>query len=344
MSSTVRETGFLSEAPRINHYCGEQPTMSHTSFFSRCALPLLLLGSIIAVAQGQGPTSDEKTLHVTVEPNVTLEVLDWGGTGTPVVLLAGLGNNAHIFNAFALKLSAHYHVYGITRRGFEYSSAPTPSPDLSNYSPDRLADDVMTVLRELKLERPILVGHSIAGEELSDIGTRFPSRVKALVYLDAGYFYAFDNPSHPDLTLTLNRARRELSAITFATPSSKLRPEMLHLANDTLPILQEVLNQNAKMMESRKDLPAMPPLPPAMDAILNAATGFGPVHCPVLAIYAMPDKEAPERKEREDQADAFAKAMPQAKVVRLEKAEHYVFLTNEAEVLKVMNDYFATSW
>jgi hypothetical protein len=32
---------------------------------------------------------------VTVEEGIRIEVLDWGGTGRPVVLLAGSGNTAH---------------------------------------------------------------------------------------------------------------------------------------------------------------------------------------------------------------------------------------------------------
>ena len=64
---------------------------------------------------------------VTVDKDVKLEVLDWGGSGRPVVLLAGLGNNAHVFDKFAPKLTGTYHVYGITRRGFGASSAPAPT-------------------------------------------------------------------------------------------------------------------------------------------------------------------------------------------------------------------------
>ena len=62
-----------------------------------------------------------------VNTPVKLEVLDWGGSGRPLVLLAGLGNTAHVFDKFAPKLTAKYHVYGITRRGFGASSAPSPS-------------------------------------------------------------------------------------------------------------------------------------------------------------------------------------------------------------------------
>jgi non-heme chloroperoxidase len=74
------------------------------------------------------------TVHfVTVDGNVKLEVLDWSGSGRPLMLLAGLGDTAHVFDDFAPKLANTYHVYGITRRGFGASSVPD-----SGYSADRL--------------------------------------------------------------------------------------------------------------------------------------------------------------------------------------------------------------
>jgi len=69
------------------------------------------------------------TVHfVTVDSNIKLEVLDWGGSGRAIVLLAGLGNTAHVFDDFAPKLAGTYHVYGITRRGFGNSSSPRATP------------------------------------------------------------------------------------------------------------------------------------------------------------------------------------------------------------------------
>lgn len=41
---------------------------------------------------------------IAVDKGVQLEVLDWGGTGRPVVLLSGLGDTAHISDDFAQKL------------------------------------------------------------------------------------------------------------------------------------------------------------------------------------------------------------------------------------------------
>src|SRR5262245_47620445 len=129
---------------------------------------------------------------IPVGQDVRLEVLDWGGAGRPLVLLAGGGDTAHVFDEFAPKLTSDFHVYGITRRGFgESGFAPVTS------GADTFGDDVLAVLAALELERPILAGHSIAGQELSSIGTRFPNRVAALVYLDAAYPYAFDNGKVP---------------------------------------------------------------------------------------------------------------------------------------------------
>jgi pimeloyl-ACP methyl ester carboxylesterase len=130
--------------------------------------------------------SAHSTQFVTVDRDVKLEVLDWGGSGRPVLLLAGLGNTAHVFDGLAGKLAASYHVYGLTRRGFGASGAPT-----SGYGADRLADDVLEVIDFLKLNKPVLIGHSIAGEELSSIGSRYPQKVAGLIYMDAGNSYAY---------------------------------------------------------------------------------------------------------------------------------------------------------
>jgi non-heme chloroperoxidase len=77
-------------------------------------------------------------------------VIDWGGYGRSLVLLAGLGDTAHVFDDFAPKLKSAYYVYAITRRGFGASSAPPPSD--GNYSAGQLGGDVVAVIDSLKLD------------------------------------------------------------------------------------------------------------------------------------------------------------------------------------------------
>jgi pimeloyl-ACP methyl ester carboxylesterase len=65
------------------------------------------------------------------------------------------------------------------------AAADQASVPPSGYDADRLADDVLAVLDHLRLDRPLLIGHSIAGEELSSISARYPLRSGGLIYLDA---------------------------------------------------------------------------------------------------------------------------------------------------------------
>jgi pimeloyl-ACP methyl ester carboxylesterase len=133
---------------------------------------------------------------ITVAQGVQLEVLDWGGSGRPLVLLHGMGITAHDFDTFAPKLTSEYHVYGITRRGAGRSSRPD-----SGYSPDRLGDDVVAVLDSLRLDQPVLVGHSFAGSQLSNVGSRYPTRIAGLVYLEAAYPAAYVDRARDTLPL-----------------------------------------------------------------------------------------------------------------------------------------------
>jgi len=145
-----------------------------------CLLVLALRMPVTAIGAQWHDPSAHRVQFVTVEPGVKLEVLDWGGTGRPVVLLAGLGMTAHVFDGFAEKLAQSCHVYGITRRGYGASSRPA-----SGYNEERLAQDDLVVFSALKLDRPVVAGHSVAGNELSQLGIHYYDRSSGLVYLDA---------------------------------------------------------------------------------------------------------------------------------------------------------------
>jgi len=146
----------------------------------------ITLWSIPAVGQTRAPQestvwrdpSAHRVRFVMVEPEVRLEVLDWGGSGRSVVLLAGAGNSAHVFDDIAPKLSQFCHVFGVTRRGFGASSQPP-----FGYDDQRLAD-VLAVIDALSLASPVLIGHSMAGQEMTTLARQHSERLSGLVNLD----------------------------------------------------------------------------------------------------------------------------------------------------------------
>jgi non-heme chloroperoxidase len=303
-------------------------------------------------------SSPHKVQFISVDKDVKLEVLDWGGTGRPLVLLTGLGDNAHVFDKFAPKLTANYHVYGITRRGFGASSAPTPTS--TNYKADRLGDDVLAIIDALHLNRPILAGHSVAGEELSSIGTRHPEKVAALIYLDAGYPHALYDQAHGALLIDAVAVRDQINQFF-----SDISPtEQMQLIDDLLANLRQL---QKGLEQQKQDMRAVPPppstghppsSPPAVLAIREGVQRYNTISgVPILAIFADPhdlgnamkDKpevraalEAIDLRNTENQAKAFETQVLNAKVIRIPHANHYVFRSNEADVLREMNAFIAT--
>ena len=65
---------------------------------------------------------------VTVDSSVRLEVLDWGGSGRPL-LFVGCYLSAHVFDDIAPKLRDQFHVYAVTRRGIGASDRPAVGYD-----------------------------------------------------------------------------------------------------------------------------------------------------------------------------------------------------------------------
>jgi pimeloyl-ACP methyl ester carboxylesterase len=127
-------------------------------------------------------SSSQREGFVTVAPVVRLHYIDFGGRGEVIVFLAGLGNTAHVFEQFAPRLTDRFHVIALTRRGFGQSSLA-----LDGYDTRSLSEDIRIVLDSLRLRRVVLVGHSIAGDEMTRFAGDHPERVDKLVYLDAAY-------------------------------------------------------------------------------------------------------------------------------------------------------------
>lgn len=299
------------------------------------------------------PTASYHTHFVEVEDGVKLEVIDWGGSGRPLILLAGLGANAHTYDKFAARLTPTYHVFGITRRGFGASSVPP-----SGYSADRLGDDVLAVVAALNVNRPVLVGNSIAGQELSSVGSRHPEKVAGLVYLDAAYSYAYYDSFLGDLNIEIIELKRKLE---------EMQSKFLQ---DTRPLIQELLETDLPrfqrgLRERQKDLEATPAallaayaqtegnLSPAVRGIQAGRQKYRHIPVPILAIYALPPNyenlpgdpteraafEVRTALTGEAQARAFEGGVPSARVVRLSHARHEVFSSNEDQVIREMNAF-----
>jgi non-heme chloroperoxidase len=260
------------------------------------------------------------------------------------------GSRSHRPRLLAPQFTAHHHVYAITRRGFGASSKPAPT--VANYSADRLGEDVLIVIQSLKLDHPVLVGHSIAGEELSWIGSQHPGEVAGLIYLDSVDSYSFYDPTQTDMVMDMVDLRRQIDAFQAGEPLSTTVLAQIRDSAAALAKSSGRMADNVAMAGGRED-PAPPPVGLAM---FFGKEKFTTVHAPMLAIMACPHTFAPlaqidakaaavatdkDRARCTDQIQSLKAHVPSAQIVVLPNADHDIYHSNEADVVRAMDAFLA---
>ena len=219
----------------------------------------------------------------------------------------------------------------------------------------------------LQLKKPVLAAHSMAGEELSSIGSRLPEKVPGLIYLEAGFSQSCYIASLEDLQIDSNEVVRGLEQLTAHGAAQQDRKRLVYeLLTTSLPQLQMDLLGQQKELEAVPDLPAGTSIPTrsqgpwstAAQAILQGEQKYSQIKCPALLIAAVPHAMGPavpgadpaartaaqakDLAETTAHAAAFQAGVLTAHVVRLPNASHFIFLSNEADVLREMSAFLAT--
>jgi non-heme chloroperoxidase len=308
--------------------------------------------------------SKHQRRFVTVEKGVNLEVLDWGGSGRPIILLAGSGNTAHVFDEFASMITDCCHVCAITRRGYGSSSRPA-----TGYDDQRLADDIFQVIEREKIKAPVLVGHSMSGGEMTTLGRQHSDRLGGLIYLDALGDLEDDPPADKEWMALQQKLPPGLFPQPKCVPIDKstftaYRRTSACSMGFTFP--ESELRNIFDSVDGRVGEPKSPDW-------VSRAIGQGQVfrrdysniRVPVLALMngAMTTEEVlsasgyqPKNDDEREAIDRFMARsrivfgrwtdklkchVPDARVRYYPLAGHYIFMTREAEVLREIHTFVA---
>jgi pimeloyl-ACP methyl ester carboxylesterase len=291
-----------------------------------------------------------KAGFVNVTSTVRLHYLDYGGTGPAVLFLAGLGNTAHAFDDFAPALTDHFHVVAITRRGFGQSTHPP-----TGYDTPRLVEDIRAAIQRLHLGRVILIGHSIAGEEMTYLASKHPDEIAKLVYLDAAY----DRIAADSM----------ISELFPVPPSVPSRPEPTDADTATVTGYVDFVHRTRGVNIPESDIRERYKYDGWNEEITDAYQAIGAIHpnyrgirAPALAIYAVTDTvtqlepwqradrdhvkgltemirgiEFAEKKLREQ----FKREVAHGGVVEIHGGHHWIFVSHHDEVLAEVRRFLA---
>lgn len=317
-------------------------------------LPSVLAAQTVTVEADRSPHGQRFIVTAT---GVRLEILDWGGTGEPLVFLVGNGNTAHVYDDFAPRFNDRFRVVGITRRGFGASTQPPVTTDVS-----ALVRDIVAVLDTLGILRASFVGHSFACDEMTRLAGMYPERVTRLVYLDAAY----DRPA-----LSALRARKHLTAppdprpMTAEDSASPAAFAAAFMRRSHISMPESEIRSGWRLDDRGRVVgKAASPIPAGVQCYAPESPDYTRVHAPALAIYALrrsardlvtnyAELDSAGRAQADrfydggrydaEQRANFKRSVRESCVVTIAGANHYVFLSHPDEVARAMRSFLAGS-
>ena len=110
-----------------------------------------------------------------------MHIRNWGGDGSPVVLLHGLASTCRIWDLTAPILARDFSVIAVDQRGHGDSGKPEDGYEFTS-----VGNDVAALLDGRGIERPVLVGHSWGADVALEVSVAQPDLLQGIVFVDGG--------------------------------------------------------------------------------------------------------------------------------------------------------------
>jgi pimeloyl-ACP methyl ester carboxylesterase len=245
------------------------------------------------------------------------------GSLPPMVLSHGYTDNGLCWTDLALAMEKKYDVIMYDARGHGLSDAPATGYDINDH-----VADIVGLIKALKLEHPVIIGHSMGGSIAAVVTARYPDLASKAVLIDPPGLLKPLFPTAEDM----NRAKN-----WFTSDMNNLKKlnkeELIKVAAQRHPAISDAAK--SRWADSKMQMK-----PQITDSVLTL---------PPLKYYLSKDT-IPTLILKADANDAVKKmeidavsAMPNIKIVHIKGAGHLVHLERPEESLAVLNDFLADS-
>ncbi len=259
---------------------------------------------------------------------VNLNYYRTGGSKPPMVLLHGVTDDGLCFSPIAYVLAENYDVIMVDMRGHGKSEAPE-----TGYTLTVMAGEVAALIKELKLEKPIIMGHSMGAITTLTLAGLYPDVARAIVLEDPPPFWMIkktdksEPPSPNMLALWIASNKRKTKEELF----TEVRTGNPGWAEAELePWVNSKLRYSPRIVEmvQMDDLPEMD-----FESLVKNVT------CPVLMLTADTQKGAIVT---EKDAAALNQGIPQLEVVHIDGAGHSIRRDQFGRFMQAVQTFLAT--
>ena len=295
------------------------------------AAALLVLVGVPGAALGASPDTASAPTQVG-----TLQVERHGDRGRSVILIPGLEGGTWVWKDTIAHLQQNHVVYAVTLAGFDGVPAPASGGQLF----DQANASLLRLIREHKLDKPVLVGHSLGGT----LALRLAGEHAALL----GGVVAVDGlPVFPGME-RVDAAQRTAMAAQMQTQMAAMTPEQFaaqargYMQN--VGVLDAQLAARLAPLNARSDVKASAQYMAEVLAF-DGRAGLRQADLPILEIspYNAPDYTHPPMVMSEGQKTAYYQGLladaPNAKVVSISPARHYVMFDQPVKFQQTLDAF-----
>lgn len=274
--------------------------------------------------------------------------------GKPVIVMVhGVTDNGLCWANLSLNLQDKYDIYMLDSRGHGLSD-----PFTSGDTGETLMKDVVEFVKVMKLQKPILMGHSLGAATVMRIGADYPEIARAIIMLDpilkgrASGPAAIPNRSTP--AQTKPQSPSQPATPPAGTPNSHLSvsmfgdPQVLVAQNNfsfedlvatghrQFPLWSDLDVQYWALSKKQYHGPYNAESSQAMSGVMNIGNSLSKIQVPAIILKA--DASPEVRKSNEEAASV----MPKGKLVHIDGAAHNLHHDKLERTTQVVKEFLST--
>ncbi len=112
---------------------------------------------------------------------IEIQLAVWEGKGKQILCVHGITANSRFWDCPASALSPHHRVIAMDLRGRGLSDKPPTGYSIKNH-----CKDILALMNDQALERPVLMGHSLGAFISLVFAARYPKKIDRLILIDGG--------------------------------------------------------------------------------------------------------------------------------------------------------------
>ncbi|MBI9046770.1 MAG: alpha/beta hydrolase [Anaerolineaceae bacterium] len=267
--------------------------------------------------------------HVVVD-DVKLHYYRTGDEKPAVILLHGLTDNGLCWGRIAFALEPFYDVIMLDARGHGLSQSAH-----SGFSIEERAADVAGLIKELGLDKPVIMGHSFGAETAALTAAYYPELVGGIILEDPPFWAEADKETEAGRSERFTNFKEHITEIKNKSFDDLLEyAHKRHPGWDQTELFQWVKSKQQFNMDALKIIQEKRP---SWRSFINR------IKCPVLLIIS--ENELGGIVTPEVAVEA-AEKWKLAKVVQISDAGHNIRRDQYSAFLEVVKDYLKkiTNW